>query len=68
MYAMIKARHCCNAGNIKVNIITKGGKQNVMLRCVKKTLTKLIKVQADRGCAAVAFFGGSEGGVLKKRL
>jgi hypothetical protein len=25
-------------------------------------------LQADRGCAAVAFFGGSEGGVLKKRL
>jgi len=24
--------------------------------------------QADRGCAAVAFFGGSEGGVLKKRV
>ena len=27
-----------------------------------------IPVQADRGCAAVAFFWGSEGGVLKERV
>jgi hypothetical protein len=30
-------------------------------------LVKNIKIQADRGCAAVAYFFGGEGGLLAKK-
>jgi hypothetical protein len=45
------------------------GQQNQENKTKLERLKELLsKEQADRGCAAVAFFGGSEGGVLKKRL